>query len=509
MSLGHEIVQGVADEALRLFGELLNAGEILTPPLWRGSEPWSKAQQKAYRKEHPGAPLPAFSDGLARPNQLLPGTPGAADQTDAWPVWYLQGGRGSGKTRPASEALAEWMDEEPGEYGVVAPTFGDARDTCIEGPSGLIRALGGTSRFNTGPKIRVWNRSIGEMYLHNGSTVRCDGADDGAYRLQGKNLTGAWCDEVGLWHRRAKSGGVDALEPWYLAWNESLGMAVRIGRARIIATGTPKQGHPLVKLLINDPAVVKTLMKTLDNKVNLAPAFLKRQFALWDGTRLGRQELGGEFLEDVLGALWQLTQIDTDRITPEVFQEMQEDGAAQGLQNGGFGIVRVVTGVDPSGGVTETGIIKMALGTNKHAYVLEDATCGGSPAVWGQAVVDCHWREPGGDRIIPEQNQGGAMVTSTLRTIEPDLPIKAVNASVSKKARAEPISALSEQGKIHHVGLFPKLEDEQTQWVPASGMQSPNRLDAYVWAAWELFNGGRQASSDAIPISLTKTSAWK
>ena len=499
MGYGEELVHAVSEDALARFGVILSAGETLARLPWRGSEPWSKATRAAYRARYPKAPLPAFSDGLGRPNQLLPGTPGAADPETEWPIWYIRGGRGSGKTRPAGEALAEWMLDEPGEYGVVAPTFGDARDTCIEGPSGLIRSLGGTSRFNWGPLIKKWNRSIGEMYLVNGSIVRIDGADDGAFRIQGKNLTGAWCDEVGLWKRRAKSGATDATEPWYLAWNESLGMAVRIGRARIIATGTPKQGHPLIKMLLNDPAVRKTLMATQDNAANLSPAFLKRQLDRWAGTRLGRQELGGEYLDDVEGALWSLAQIEADRMTMDEFLES------------GVDLVRVVEGVDPSGGVTETGIIKMGLGTDGHGYVFEDATAPGTPSIWGQAVIDCHYRDPEGDRVVPEKNQGGAMVTHVLRTIDPNIPIRGVTASRGKETRAEPISALCEQHKIHHVNSSPgdlaKLEDELTTWVPNTGMASPNRLDAYVWAATELFLSGRKRH-DYAPITFGKESTW-
>ena len=192
MGMAHEVVGGIADEVSRLLGELFLADEGAPEKAWRGSAPWDSKTEAAYKREHPGAPLPAFADGLARPEQLLPGTPGAADPTEEWPIWYLRGGRGSGKTRPAAEGLAEWMLEEPGEYGVVAPTFGAVRDVCIEGPSGLIRALGGTNFKQLGPHIRRWNRSHGQMFLENGSVVYVDGADDGALRVQGKNLTGAW-----------------------------------------------------------------------------------------------------------------------------------------------------------------------------------------------------------------------------------------------------------------------------------------------------------------------------
>lgn len=212
-----------------------------------------------------------------------------------WRVWYVRGGRGCGKTRTGAETLAGWIldhpvtvDPESGresatEWAVVAPTFGDARDVCIESSrSGLLRALG--------PAVTNWNRSIGEVFIRNGAKVYIDGADDGALRVQGKNLSGAWCDEVGLWQPR-----------WDQSWNISMAFAVRFAPSRIIATGTPRMGHGLVKQLMDDPFVAKTHMPTADNAANLDTAALADLQRRYSGTRYGRQELEGEFLTDVEG----------------------------------------------------------------------------------------------------------------------------------------------------------------------------------------------------------------
>ena len=195
----------------------------------------------------------------ARPEQLPP----AGD----WRTWYLRGGRGAGKTRAGAETLADWIvgsppldDGTPGEWAICAPTFGDARSVCAEGPSGLIKELGGMRKF--GGLVEVWNRSEGVIRLASGAAIYLDGANDGAFRIQGHNLRGLWADEVGLW------------EKWDAAWNESIRFAVRMAPSRIVATGTPKMAHPLVAQLLASRSVVETHMRTIDNAANLDPAAL-------------------------------------------------------------------------------------------------------------------------------------------------------------------------------------------------------------------------------------------
>jgi len=202
-----------------------------------------------------------------------------------WHIWYLMGGRGGGKSRTGAETLAAWEGQNPpGEYAIIAPTFADGRDTCVEAPGAGVLAV-------LGPRVASggWNRSLGEIHLRSGSKIYVDGADDGALRIQGKNLRGAWCDEVGLW------------KLWDKAWNESLIFAVRHEPARIVATGTPKMGHGLVRQLVEDPQVVISRMKTSDNVANLHPHAVAELYSRYGSTRLGKQELEGEWIAAIEG----------------------------------------------------------------------------------------------------------------------------------------------------------------------------------------------------------------
>ncbi len=369
----------------------------------------------------------------------------------------MQGARGSGKTRTGAEVFAELiLTSPPGEWGVIAPTFGDARDTCVEGESGLKGVLG--------PAVSKWNRSNGELYIANGSIVHLDGADDGALRIQGKNLRGAWCDEIGLWKK------------WQTSWEESLQFAVRVEPAKIIATGTPKGKHGIVKLLLEEAATApqdvifsRTFLE--DNERNLAPAQIASLRRRYEGTRLGHQELGGEILDEVEGALWTWKMIDEHRVG--------EDPVRIGH--------RSVVAVDPSGSKEgdEVGIVCVATDHTQAGYVLEDRSGNYSPLDWAKAAVALY-HDRRADRIVVERNFGGEMAVTLIRQVDPNVPILTVFASKGKEARAEPVAALYEQGRVHHVGVFPELESEQTSWVPGAGKRSPNRLDALVWAFTDL-----------------------
>ncbi len=342
----------------------------------------------------------------------------------------------------------------------------------MEGPSGLIRGLGGRDS----PLIENWNRSIGELFLANGAKVYIDGADDGALRIQGKNLRGAWCDEVGLWRR------------WDTAWNESLAFALRIDPALIVATGTPKTGHKLVRLLLADDAVVITHMRTLDNAANLHPAAVADLMRRYSGTRLGRQELEGEFIEEVLGALWRYELIEQARV-----EEAPRD------------LTRVVVGVDPSGaadedsGANEIGIVAAGHSAHEqHGYVLGDYSLRCGPQEWATAAVRAYHVHKA-DAIVAERNFGGEMVRYTIRTVDPNVNVRLVTASRGKAVRAEPVAALYEQGRVHHVGTLPELEEQMCHWVPTDPTaDSPDRMDALVWAFTDLMvspAGGRQYAS--------------
>lgn len=372
-----------------------------------------------------------------------------------WRTWYLQGGRGSGKTRAAAEAFAEMIEaSEPGDWAVIAPKYGDARDVCIEGQSGLLQALGLPRTYHG------WNRSLGELRLPHGGTVFVDGADDGALRVQGKNLRGAWCDEVGLWRN------------WQIAWSESLAFAVRLAPARIIASGTPKEGHGLVRLLIEDPAVPKSVMRTRDNLRNLSPAAVAELEARYAGTRRGRQELEGEFLTDTPGALWTRHMYDTTRVQQHEVPDLTQ----------------IAVAVDPSGGDQdgndEQGIVVVGRGVDGHGYTLADRSCRLSPDGWGRRAVQAYL-DFEADEMVVEANFGGDMaisvVTAAARAMGVSVPVRKVTASRGKRLRAEPVAALFEQGRAHHVGVLVELEDQACSWTPDSG-QSPDRLDAEVWA---------------------------
>lgn len=378
-----------------------------------------------------------------------------------WRFWYLRGGRGSGKTRTGAETLADWiLEHEAGDWAVIAPTYGDARDVCMEGGSGLLKALSGAY------DRKAWNRSLGTLTLLDGSKVFIDGADDGAERIQGKNLRGAWCDEVGLW----KQG-------WEVAWKESLRLAVRFSPARLICTGTPKQAHPLVRLLLKHPQCVVTHMKTWDNAENLDPQWLEELVKEYEGTRRGRQELEGEFLDEPLGALWTLSQIRAlDR----------EMGRRDELS-------RIVVGVDPSGtphedtGTSETGIVVCGHSSyTNQAFVLDDLSAHASPQDWGKRVVNAYYQHSA-DVVVAERNFGGEMVRTVIHAVDRNVPVKLVTASRGKAQRAEPVAAKYEQGIVHHVREFAALEEQMCSFIPGDLTQaSPDRMDALVWALTEL-----------------------
>lgn len=411
----------------------------------------------------------------ARPAQTPPGGP--------WLVWYIIGGRGGGKTWTSSRTFAEWIVEDPGEYAIVAPTYSAAKSVCIEGASGLLAALGtsrsevdrGASRY-----VVSWNRSSGELRLRNGTIVYVESAEEGAPDIQGHNLKGAWASEIGLWRR------------WKMAWEESIRYAVRLGKARIVADGTPKRGHGLVRMLVDDQSVPKSRLRTLDNLDNLNPVVVEQWQRLYGGTTLGRQELEGELLEDVPGAIWQRHWIDDARILPD-----EEGGFTQPLPDWR----RVVVGLDPattsSEGADDTGIVAAASALHpaddhedrphEHYYVLEDISDRLTPAVWGERAVALYRRRKA-DRLVGETNRGGETIGHTLRTVDPTISFKPVHAMRGKVLRAEPIAALYEQGKVHHVGFFPELEDQQCSYVTGDP-GSPDRMDALVWALTDLAIG--------------------
>lgn len=405
----------------------------------------------------------------ARTEQLPP--------TGTWRTWYVRGGRGSGKTWTGSNTLAEMALQTVGDYGVVAPTFADMRDKCVEGPSGLLAALGTNKaqvRRGASRLVEAWNRSLGELRLRNGTVIHGDGADDGAPTIQGYNLRGAWADEVGLWKQ------------WKMAWEESLRYAVRLSPARIIATGTPKRGHPLVKALMADSTVTKSLLMTLDNAANLDPVLLDELIAKYAGTTIGRQELEGEILDDVPGALWR-RELIVNRQAPLKLVEGKPV----------LDFAKVVVAIDPAVSAGEdsdhTGIVVDGLGHDGNGYTLADLSVKALPAAWARVAVDAYHTHRA-DRIVAEANNGGEMVREVIRAVDPRVPVTLVHASRGKQTRAQPIATVYEQGRWFHVGAFPELEDEMCSYTGAPGESSPDRMDAHVWAASDLLGLSGQNS---------------
>jgi phage terminase large subunit-like protein len=264
-------------------------------------------------------------------------------------------------------------------------------------------------------------------------------------------------------------------------WDQ-LQFGLRLGdHPRAIVTTTPRP-LPLIKELLKDKTVYVTRGSTFDNKTNLAAPFLSAIENRYGGTRLGRQELEGEILEDIPGALWSRTNIDRNRLSPDEQPEYE----------------RILVAVDPAAsseeGSDETGIVAVGLArdTEGHAkgYVLADRSLRGTPEEWARKAVHLY-RELSADRIVAEKNQGGEMVASVIRAVDRSVPVTLVHASRGKHVRAEPISALYEQNRVHHVGRFDKLEDQMCTFsidnALSRSMGSPDRVDALVWGLSELF----------------------
>jgi phage terminase large subunit-like protein len=399
---------------------------------------------------------------------------------------YFQGGRGSGKTRSSAQCLADWIladQEDSGEWGIVAPTYRDAWTTCVEGESGILAAFGtniaqvkkGESKY-----IETAYRSNGEVTLRSGHLIRVDSANDGALRIQGKNLKGLWADEIGLWSK------------WEVAWDESIEYAVRMGRAQIVCSGTPKVSRPAAKLIrrmISDAeGTTVRRLRTIDNMSNLAPAFYDSVVARSKGTRLEQQELEGVLLDDVENSLW------TRRIISDTaVQKVPGDGVMS----------KVLIGVDPSDGATtsdEQAYTVVGLSqVDRELYVLENFGERIGPVQFAHKVVQAAAKYHG--TIIIERNHGGAWLEATFQQVMKDtglsVPYMLVRASQAKRTRAEPVAALYERKKVHHVhpiihdednrtyqdeGSLAELEDQMCQFTGADGEKSPDRLDSLVWA---------------------------
>lgn len=391
---------------------------------------------------------------VARPSQLTP--------IGNWLVWLMLAGRGFGKTRSGAEDLAWYAQRNKGvRLAIIAPTFADARDTCVEGESGLLAVMPRST-------IEAWNRSMGELHLYNGSRFKLFSADE-PERLRGPQHHRAWADELAAWR-------------YPEAWDQLM-FGLRLGTdPRAIVTTTPKP-KKLIKDLRKSKTTVTTSGSTFDNAKNLAPAALAQLKAKYEGTRLGRQELNAEILEQSEGALWTLDMIERARMK-------KSDELPQ--------MKRIVVAIDPAvsskAASNLTGIVGAGLGINNRGYVLADSSGQFSPDGWARKAVEL-FHSLKADRFVAEGNQGGEMVRHTICSVWPNAPVFIVHASRGKYARAEPIAALYEQDRISHAGSFPDLEDQMTTWEPLGDMPSPDRYDAMVWAFTELM-----LNPDGMPL---------
>ena len=379
----------------------------------------------------------------ARPDQIAP--------EGNWRVWLIMAGRGFGKTRCGAEWVHEQIRQGRERIALVGETKADVRDVMVEGESGILATAGRNRPLYEPSKRRLtWpNGAIGVCY-----------SGDEPDQLRGPQHDAAWLDELAKYRY--------AEETW-----SNLDLGLRLGESpQAVITTTPRPVQ-IMRELVADELVTVTRGSTYDNLQNLAESFAKRIVERYEGTRLGRQELHAEILDDVVGALWSREMIDAHRLreTPPHFE-------------------RIVVGVDPA--VTsgedadETGILVAGMIGNR-GYIVEDLSGQYTPQEWAIQAIKAYYKY-NADRIVAEVNQGGDMVEHTIRTVDRNVSYKAVRAARGKILRAEPIAALYEQGRIHHCGTFAALEDQLCMYTHDS-RESPDRLDALVWALTDLMIG--------------------
>ena len=377
-------------------------------------------------------------------------------------------GRGAGKTRAGAEWVRERIKAGCGRVGLIAPTAGDARDVMVEGDSGILSVCWPHDVAKNGDQLGrpLYEPSKRRVTWANGAMATLFSADE-PERLRGPQHDAIWADELAAWRRGQE------------AWDMAM-FGLRLGdNPQAVVTTTPKP-NALVRSLAKADDTVMTRGRTYDNAANLAPSFIAAIREKYEGTRLGRQEIDAEILDDLPGALWSRGMFDQQR--RKEAPEMQ----------------RIVVAVDPSGTAGESddgdsiGIVVAGKGVDGRGYVLADRTCKLSPDGWGRRAVAAY-HEFGADRIVAERNFGGAMVQHVIRTIDPKASYKEVTASRGKVMRAEPIAALYEQGKVSHVGGLEALEDQCCLIGPNGfiGEGSPDRADALVWALTELMLGSQ------------------
>lgn len=394
----------------------------------------------------------------ARSRQLPP----AGD----WRIWLICAGRGFGKTRAGSEWIRKVARADKlARIALIGASLPEARSVMVEGESGILACCPPQFRPNYEPSLR-------RLTFPNGAVAMLYSAAE-PESLRGPQHSHAWCDEIAKWD----TAGNRADRAW-----DNLMLGLRLGETpRVLATTTPRAVPLMRKLMAGDTGGETVIVrgKSKDNAANLPARFLRDIRREYGKSALGRQELDGELLLDIEGALWTRELLERCRVKNSVETE------------------RVIVGVDPPASARgdACGIVVVGLGIDGHAMVLADrSVTRPSPEKWARAVADAaaDWQA---DRVVAEANQGGAMVESVLRAADVSLPIRLVHASRGKVARAEPVAALYEAGRVFHHGVFPALEDEMTGLDTGGEYhgpgRSPDRADALVWALTELMLGAR------------------
>ncbi len=406
---------------------------------------------------------------LAREEQLPPDEWGK----DGVFIWMIRTGRGCGKNRTATETFINAVRYGGYKYpNLVGATADEVRDVMINGETGILKCAAPDFYPEYIPSLKklIWPNKV-ETHIYYGSEPS---------KGRGPQSDFLWFDEIAKYQFPEETF-------------DNLMLGLRLGPNPLcIVTSTPRPTRFLMDLEERTDkqgraCTVVTRGRTQDNYKNLSPVFISSIISKYEGTRLGRQELEGEFLSDNPEALWKRSDIDNSRV-----RQIPE-------------LTYVVVGVDPAAtskaGSDDTGIIAAGKSKDGHFYILGDYTCHLTPQGWGEAAITAYHKHQA-NVIVGETNNGGEMVQHTLKTIDPKIPFKAVHASRGKATRAEPISALYEQGKVHHFGTFPELEDQLCEWVP--GADSPDILDALVWAITELEGKTQAVNFKLANIATTR-----
>jgi phage terminase large subunit-like protein len=397
------------------------------------------------------ATIKLYTDWLktARAKQIEP--------SDEHNIWLILAGRGWGKTRTGAQDIALYALRNPNTIcAVVAPTHGDLRRVCFGGNSGLLSIIP-KECYSSSVDYKGYSSSLSEIRLFNGSKIVGYAAQE-PERLRGPQFHRAWCDEIAAWR--------------YPEALDQLMFGLRLGNnPKCVITTTPKP-NKMIKSLVERDDVIVTTGSTFENEENLAQSALDMLKRRYEGTTLGRQELYAEIIEELEGALWSNKLIEEARLHEDTEKELTQ----------------IIVAIDPA--VTnnedsdETGIVVVGKDHNNEYYVLEDASGKYSPDGWARKAINCFY-EWDADRIVAEVNNGGDLVERLLRGMDVNIPYRSVRATRGKMVRAEPVAALYEQRRVHHIGYFPELESQLCSYTGET-KPSPDRLDALVWGISEI-----------------------